>query len=289
MGILTHIVFKQKDGKKRLIISFYLGKKNQKLHNIICKEKIMVEKIFTLPISEKNLLKDMKKVLINELKNTNGIITELEDYENFNLLLAYDDQTKNKVDALIKNELIKYFIYYKKMDYFRRNLKLDNLNPILSELFIRALIRYDQKLDEKEVNYRLELVKKFQNLNLESFFYFHLDKLKNQWEKLIQLTNENKISLIDEKSFEELLGFLIANLEPQINEINVVIEDKFSTIYDGNNNILSRKKIKSEYVQLWLLMIFIKFAPTNIFIKNMSKNSNFSWINRFFSKKIQYF
>lgn len=249
----------------------------------------MIEKIITLPIREKFLIKDMKSALINELKNANGVITEFENFKNFNLLLAYENTAKDKMDTLIKNELIKFFTYYKKIDYFRKNLILDNLNPILSELFIRALIHYDQNIDKKEVNFKLQSIEHFENINLESFFIFRLNKLKNQWEKLIQLTNENSIFLLNKKSFEELLNFLIDNLEPQIDKLCITIEDTFSTIYDDKNNILSKKKIKSEYAQLWLLMIFVKFSPKNIFIKNLSKNSNFSWINKFFSKKIQYY
>jgi len=245
----------------------------------------MIEKTFVAPISQRNNLKELKKQLLTLLNDNNGIMTEMDNGNTYSLLIAYPDANKDIFDKIIRTELCRYFTYYFKIDFFRHNLVLENVNSIYAEIFIRALSRFDQNLDINDITLALM---DFNIINLQSFFYFRLTNMKRRWEELIKLTNDNTIWQLSQHSFEDLLKFLISNLEPQIPYISIEIYDKLTKIFDKKNNIVVQKKIKAEHSQLWLIMTLIKFAPTNINIKNQSKKANLTLINKFFTPKIKY-
>ena len=157
------------------------------------------------------------------------------------------------------------------------------LNNVYSEMFIRALSRFDQNLDIRDITLAIY---EFNTINLQSFFYFRLTGMKRRWEELIKLTNENTVWQLSKQSFEDLLKFLISNLESQIDFVDIVINDKTTIIYDKNNNLITQKKIKAEFSQFWIVMALIKFSPTNINIQ-ANENINLSLIDKFFDANIK--
>lgn len=243
----------------------------------------MIEKTFIAPISQRENLKELKKHLLRAINDNNGIITEMEDGSNYSLLVAYPDAQKEVFNKIIRTELTRFFSYYFKIDFFKKNLVLKMLNNVYSEMFIRALSRFDQNLDIRDITLAIY---EFNTINLQSFFYFRLTGMKRRWEELIKLTNENTVWQLSKQSFEDLLKFLISNLESQIDFVDIVINDKTTIIYDKNNNIITQKKIKAEFSKFWIVMALIKFSPKNINIQ-ANENINLSLIDKFFDANIK--
>ena len=245
----------------------------------------MIEKTFVTPINERNNLKELKKHILLALNDNSGIMTEMDDGNHYSLLVAYPDAHNMVFDKIIRTELCRYFSYYFKIDYFREHLVLKNVNTIYAEIFIRALSRFDQNLDIKDIMFALY---DFDTINLQSFFYFRLNNMKRRWENLIALTNDNSVWQLTKQSFEDLLKFLIANLEPQISFVLIDIQDKITKILDKDNNIITQKKIRAEHSHLWLAMALIKFSPKYICINHKNTKFNLSLINKLFTNKIHY-
>lgn len=243
----------------------------------------MIEKTFIAPISQRENLKELKKHLLRAINDNNGIMTEMEDGSNYSLLVAYPDAQKEVFNKIICTELTRFFSYYFKIDFFKKNLVLKMLNNVYSEMFIRALSRFDQNLDIRDITLAIY---EFNTINLQSFFYFRLTGMKRRWEELIKLTNENTVWQLSKQSFEDLLKFLISNLESQIDFVDIVINDKTTIIYDKNNNIITQKKIKAEFSKFWIVMALIKFSPKNINIQ-ANENINLSLIDKFFDANIK--
>lgn len=243
----------------------------------------MIEKTFIAPILQRENLKELKKYLLRAINDNNGIMTEMEDGSNYSLLVAYPDAQKEVFNKIIRTELTRFFSYYFKIDFFKKNLVLKMLNNVYSEMFIRALSRFDQNLDIRDITLAIY---EFNIINLQSFFYFRLTGMKRRWEELIKLTNENTVWQLSKQSFEDLLKFLISNLESQIDFVDIVINDKTTIIYDKNNNLITQKKIKAEFSQFWIVMALIKFSPKNINIQ-ANENINLSLIDKFFDANIK--
>ena len=127
----------------------------------------MIEKTFIAPISQRENLKELKKHLLRAINDNNGIMTEMEDGSNYSLLVAYPDAQKEVFNKIIRTELTRFFSYYFKIDFFKKNLVLKMLNNVYSEMFIRALSRFDQNLDIRDITLAIY---EFNTINLQSFF-----------------------------------------------------------------------------------------------------------------------
>lgn len=79
--------------------------------------------------------------------------------------------------------------------------------------FIKALSTFDRETDKIIAKTLLKNMPNCELFYLDSFFEFMLDILKNRWDEVCMLANENACYLVCRKTFMELLHFLISNIE----------------------------------------------------------------------------
>jgi len=243
----------------------------------------MIERTIIIQKKEQNCVKQLKKRLLSEFKHCKGILTEMEDGSDLYILCAYGFECKEKIDSIIKEEIIQIISSYKKIQYFKRNLQIDKLDKFLYETFIRTLVLYDQKLDIRTIEKKFVLTN---YLNLQSFFYFKLPELRHRWNEIINLTNNNVVWGMNKERFEELIFYLLTNLEKKCPELNIIIENNCSKIF-VNDNLISQKFIKAKNSQLWLMIKILKYAPKKIKLVNYSTTNNFNQIKKFLVKRLE--
>ena len=97
-----------------------------------------------------------------------------------------------------------------KEEYLTKKLKTPNKSSIENYTFKKALVNFDRETDRFIIGKQLILE---QNLNLDSFFHFKIKNLKEKWDELVNIANDNSTYFLAEDSFLELLKFLIDNIE----------------------------------------------------------------------------
>jgi len=139
-----------------------------------------------------------------------------------------------------------------KAQYLRDNIRIKN------DTLIKVLINYDKKSDTVIAGSLFQLSPR---LLLDSIYDFALDRLKCRWDEVVQLVNENYLQLTQTVLFNELLRFLILNMDCRIPEAHVMVINNHAAICDQKLQPLTQ--IDEDIVDA-----LIELAPKQIFIHN---------------------
>ncbi len=209
---------------------------------------------FSINLKKENF--DNANLIFNYLENTvktfKGVLKMHEDNGYVSILVGVDDNFKENIKSLISSCLIEIICNKYKWNFLNKRLYLPMQNEIGINAFKKALLNFDKETDRYIVRKNLILEK---DIFLESFFYFKLSSLKNKWEELITLSNENRDYLVCKDSFIDLLKFLVDNLDIEEDEISVIKEKEgYKILLDDKNqyveNPLTEEQIVSSVIDL---------------------------------------
>lgn len=134
--------------------------------------------------------------------------------------------------------------------YLKSKLKIKNTT------LIKVLVNYDKKSDIIIAGSLFNLTPE---ILLDSIYDFRLSRLKFRWNEVIELVNENYPQLTQKVIFNELLRFLIHNMDCRLPEAHIMVIDQQTQICD--------KKLKPlPHTDEDIVNTLIDFAPKQIFI-----------------------
>jgi len=96
------------------------------------------------------------------------------------------------------------------------------------------MVSFDKKSDDEIIAENFQFTNE---MNLASFYNFRLRVLRQKWEQLIAITNENIGFLNFDETFLDIVRFLVEGIEVT-SEIKVVQKNKDAQIYDINENLI---------------------------------------------------
>ena len=202
---------------------------------------------------------DVAKFIYNSIKpkidEVGGIVTSFEEKGKISIVLACEDFEKNRVGYHLRDVITCVICSYMKEDFLNKNLKFPPKSLLELHTFKKALVSFDRETDRFIVNKNLNLQN---NLVLESFFYFKLQSLKEKWQELVKIANDNSTYFLNDDSFIELLRFLIENIEVSFDEVNVICKDsgivllnsEFEKLPHFNNEVCDEFELVSRLLQL---------------------------------------
>jgi hypothetical protein len=115
-----------------------------------------------------------------------------------------------------------------KSHYIDSKIRLQIEDTVARHAFIRALSSFDRETDKIIAKTLLKITPSFL---LDSFYDFMLDILKSRWNEVCLLANENTCYLVCQKTFFELLRFLISNIDSISDEAHVITSGGQIEIY----------------------------------------------------------
>lgn len=139
-----------------------------------------------------------------------------------------------------------------KAQYLKNKIRIKN------DTLIKVLINYDKKSDTVIAGSLFQLSPQ---MLLDSIYDFSLSRLKCRWDEVIQLVNENHLQLTQTVLFNELLRFLIMNMDCRIPEAHIMTINHQLIICDQKLQPLS-------YSDSDIINALIEVAPRQIFIHN---------------------
>ena len=107
------------------------------------------------------------------------------------------------------DSIINQIVTTMKAQYLKNKIRIKN------DTLIKVLINYDKKSDTVIAGSLFQLSPQ---MLLDSIYDFSLSRLKCRWDEVIQLVNENHLQLTQTVLFNELLRFLIMNMDCRIPE-----------------------------------------------------------------------
>lgn len=150
------------------------------------------------------------------------------------------------------DSIVNQIVTTMKTIYLQERIKIKN------KTLVKVLINYDKKSDTVIAG---SLFKMTPKILLDSIYDFSLTRLKYRWDEVVQLVNENYSQLTQKVLFNELLRFLILNMDHRIPEAHVLVVNHETMICDQKLQPLPQTDDD-------IINTLIEFAPRQIFIHN---------------------
>lgn len=127
---------------------------------------------------------------------------------------------------------------------------------IKHETLIKILANYDKKTD---IVIATALISITPVMLLDGIFDFRISKLKLRWDEVIQLVNDNYVKLAQKELFDDLLRFLIQNMDYKTKEAHVMAINQKATVCNGKLEPFKQPDAD-------IINTLIDVAPRQIFI-----------------------
>ncbi|MDD2227212.1 MAG: sporulation protein YtxC [Clostridia bacterium] len=226
---------------------------------------------------------DMAKYIFSNLKTkveeVAGVITSYEQTGKINIVIACEDVEKTRLCYHISDILTNAICTFIKEDFLGKNLKFPRKTILELHTFKKALVSFDRETDRFLINRQLILD---DSLYIESFFYFKLQTVREKWQELLKIANDNSTYLLSDDAFLELLRFLIDNIEVSFDEINVVFQGDKISLLNSDFEFLPNinYEIENECV---LVSKLLELSPRKI---NWYSKKRHEFLEKIFEKRI---
>ncbi len=143
-----------------------------------------------------------------------------EHYEDgiTSLNIACQDKYSDRISKQVADGIAELIILTYKEKFYQERAALTGLNDVCKKALIKALFLFDIEDDKETILYYLKLKK---TIYLQSFFDFQLTELKDKWEGIISLTQDNFYYFLNSNVFIEILKFLLSAIPHKYDEISV--------------------------------------------------------------------
>lgn len=155
------------------------------------------------------------------------------------------------VDTYYLTDLLVYqIVTVMKARYLQDKIKIKH------DLLIKVLVNYDKKTDMVIATALLQLGSR---LLLDALYDFGISKLKCRWDEVVQLVNDNRAQLTQKNLCDELLRFLILNMDHKMKEVHVMAVNQRPTVCNSKLEPLSPEQSN-------VIDALVEAAPRQIFI-----------------------
>ena len=243
---------------------------------------------FSLYFDNVNIANAFRLSIYKKVKSLGGVSTVLIDNNFSKVLIAIPKTSRKDFCIYIKDKLAENILLYYKHDYICSKLNFFMTTSTNMQVFIKALTVFDSNTDKDIIKEKIVLSDRF---FVTSFIDFKLNFLKRKWDELVSLANDNEMYFFDENSFNELIKFLISNLEYRYYAVNIFSKKNcyFICDYQGNNivDFLIEKNIF--YDDNMLITALIALNPEKIIIhcNSFVKDKLIKNLYAYFSNRVE--
>lgn len=222
------------------------------------------------------------------IKETKGVVVSIFLQDTHKVLVAVPIEKKEQAMSLLKENLAEMILTNFKKEYIMSKLNFEVDHSVNMRVFLQTLICFDSDVDKQIIMESLNFDK---SIYLNSFINFRLKFLKNKWDELVTLANDNIMYLLSEDSFVELIKFLISNLDYRCYAVNIFSKQNCYLLCDMEGKVINDFLLDKNivYDDNKLLTSLIALNPEKIIIhcnsflkENLLKN-----LYNFFSNRIE--
>lgn len=134
------------------------------------------------------------------------------------VLIAVPKDKEEFAREFVKQKIAECILFFYKKDYIVSKLNFERPKTPYMNVFLQTLVCFDGEADKHLIEQCLDFEDR---VFVDAVVAFKLKFLKNKWEELVSLANENVMYFLSEDSLLELIKFLISNLEHRCYAVNV--------------------------------------------------------------------
>ncbi|MBQ3047409.1 MAG: hypothetical protein IJD48_00135 [Clostridia bacterium] len=229
-----------------------------------------------------------KNAIYSTIKIYGGLTTILSTKGYFKVLIATPTQFLNRIKSYLKEKIAESILLNYKKNYILKNLNFCISTNINMQVFLKAIIVFDSDTDKDIIVQKLN----FKScLMVKSFIDFQLKFLKKKWQELVDLANDNAMYLVSEDTFNELIKFIISNLEYRYYIVNIFSKKDCYMLCDTKGEVISDFLIEKSivYDDSNLLTTLIALNPEKIVIhcNNNVKDKTINALFQYFSNRLE--
>ncbi len=215
----------------------------------------------------KSVLAFVNEKTENLVKDFKGIKTICQDESDHFLCFAIKKEFKIQFQNHLRKVLCDAICEKMKYNFLIKNINKRTKDETLFQTFVKVYTYFDIELEKEVVLRNIYFPRE---LNLNSFLFFRLHALKQKWQEMCVLANQNSAVFLKNESFLDLLKFLIDNLDYKCEKI-IVDEEQ--------NKLFAKKGEMQEFLceysnQLDILTKIIELSPKNIIILGSTNREN---------------
>ena len=242
----------------------------------------MFEVSFNVDLKEKVYIDFLYNGLKEKIKKANGIVFCGFNNDRVFVSVACEDCFAVEIKSEIYELFAEIYAFGFKHFYLKKNLNIYKEN-LLTQTLINTMTIFDSENDKK-------LIKKYlfnQEIGaIDGFFNFRMKRLKEKWNEIIDLTNENSVVLHDKETSCEFLSFLIDAMQGSEKVISVFKKGNSFKIKNEKGAVIDLKLPfwKNQADEEVVLFNVILLAPKQVnIIGENGFSKNFIYIiKRFF-------
>lgn len=210
----------------------------------------MFQFCFSIDLEHKKWFDATEEVFAIKIKKAGGIYACSADKHRFTVCVACEGGNKAKLLGILKSCFIDMYATVVKYDYLKNNVKLP-IERKSYNLLLHTLVAFDR---ENERELLTEQIRPINGMALDGIFNFKLKELRDRWNEIATLANENGAYLIDEDTLNELIRFLISAVSPKIDELEISQSDnKYNISSKIPNREFEYNVIDTEQLLLYLI------------------------------------
>jgi len=140
----------------------------------------------TICVSSQEIATFICDILNNQNKNFKASVNEKSSV--FYINIFYQVKDKKDLKDVVEECIVKVIVKFYKDKYFAERLHIPFKDKTMFNELKETLLHFDKEHDCYLIHKHLKFTSV---LNLESFYYFKLKVLRDNWDKLISITNES--------------------------------------------------------------------------------------------------
>ncbi|NCB48613.1 MAG: hypothetical protein EOM55_03235 [Clostridia bacterium] len=222
------------------------------------------------------------------VNNFGGIVANVFSQRYYKILVAVPFEKKRESTKFFREKLAEVILISFKKEYILKSLNFERIQTKNLSVFLQALICFDSEIDKQIISERLHLRNDFY---LTSFISFKLKFLKEKWNELVLLANDNMMYLLNDDSCVELIKFLISNLEHRYYAVNIFLKDDCYLLCDMQGKVIDDFLIEKHivYDDSNLINSLVALNPEKIIVhcNKISKDKLIKNLFEFFPMQIE--
>lgn len=226
----------------------------------------MFELTISTALADGNYISKCYNKLKDEMKSNSCIIQKMNHNERSYLSFAIKEELKDYYIAKILDEILFIITDKYKFEYFKVQLENECQN-VLFQPFLKAICIFDAEIDKEIISKNIDFSG---NILIDSLYSFKLFKLREKWQKTIDLILLNGIHKKN-TTMLDIIKYLTAVSEPSTQNAEIELSHKnikikaFEKIKNYKNDFLGLSKFLSEIIEL---------NPAKIIIKNSDESGS---------------
>ncbi len=211
--------------------------------------------VLSIPRKERSLIEKYYNPLIQKLNKYEVIVTETVNEKRIYFSFSYASVNKVSVIKILRAFLCAVYCVSYKRKFIEEGLSDIPLPIEKKEVLLQTLVCFNREEEFVLVGRGIDLSARFA---IDGHYNFKMSMIKDSWEESIVVTHNNCDLLMEDRSFNLLLRFLLSTVEPKSETVTIEEDgERLSLLAESGKVTVTNEKDA--------LLALIDIAPVEVY------------------------